>query len=323
MLRTALCDLLGIEYPIIQAAMGPITSAELVAAVSNAGGLGSLGAVERSAKDLRNEIARTRTLTDRPFAVNFLVSRLDEAAFAVTLEARPPVISLALGEPGDRVRRAQAAGIRVMHQVHTVQQARKAAAQGVDMIIAQGGEAGGNCGVVGALALIPQVVDAVAPIPVIAAGGIADGRGMAAALVLGAQAINIGTRFLASTEARCGDEWKQAVLAAESEEAVKVEFWNDIFPRGGQGSYDAVPRALRTPFVEQYQHSPSRVGERADELRNEILAAVMEGRMHEYVPLAGQTVGMIHEILPAGEIVRTIATQAQSKLEEALQLLTS
>lgn len=320
MLRTHLCDLLGIEVPIVQAPMGPVTSAELVAAVCNAGGLGSLGGVERSAEQLRLEIARTRELTDRPFAVNFLVSRLDEEAFALTLAQRPAAISLALGDPGALVRRAHDEGIRVLHQVHTVRQAHEAAERGVDVIVAQGSEAGGNCGDVAALPLIPQVVDAVSSTPVVAAGGIADGRGLAAALVLGAQGIQIGTRFLASAEARCGEGWKEAILAAESEDAVKVPSWNRIFPRGGEGSYEAIPRALRTPFIDAWAHSEA-ASRDPDAVRREVLAAVQEGRMHELVPLTGQSAGMIHDVLPAAEIVRRIVSDAANALEAAARLL--
>jgi enoyl-[acyl-carrier protein] reductase II len=186
MLHTPLCDLLGIEYPIIQASLGPWTSVELVAAVSNAGGLGSLGTALRSAEEIKKQIARTRELTERPFVVNHTLRPLNEEAFAVTLEARPPIISFALGDPGNLVKRAHDVGILFIQQVSTVQQAREAAERGVDVIIAQGGEAGGFGGTVGAITLIPQVVDAVSPLPVVAAGGIADGRGLAAALLLGA-----------------------------------------------------------------------------------------------------------------------------------------
>src|SRR5262249_44902412 len=230
MLRTPFCDLLGIDLPVMQAAIVPFTTPELTAAVSNAGGLGSLGTAMRSIEQVRDNLARTRDLTDRPFAVNFTLSTFDEQAFALALAARPAAISLALGDPGELVARAHAAGCRVIHQVHTVAQARCAAAAGVDVVIAQGSEAGGVTGPVGALALIPQVVDAVAPLPVLAAGGIADGRGLAAALVLGAQGANIGTRFLASVEAGCGDAWKQAIVAAAAEDAVRVELWCDVFP---------------------------------------------------------------------------------------------
>ena len=198
MLRTHLCDVLGIDVPIIQAGMSLFTSAELVAAVSNAGGLGSLGCDLRSAEDLTRQLSRTRELTTRPFAVNHLLRTLNKDVFSSTLQAKPPVISFAGDDPGDLVKRAHDVGSVVMHQVHTVQQARQAAERGVDIIVAQGSEAGGHGGTVAALALIPQVVDAVTPIPVVAGGGIADGRGLAAALVLGAQGVIIGTRFLIS-----------------------------------------------------------------------------------------------------------------------------
>ncbi len=179
MLRTPICDLLGIEVPIIQAAIWPATAPELVAAVSEAGGLGSVGSVFESAESTERQIERVRELTERPFAVNHVVPLLDEEAFEATLEAQPAVVSLALGDPGDLVERAHAAGAKVIHQVHTVGQARRVVELGVDAIIAQGSEAGGQ-GMplgVGAMALIPQVVDAMVPVPVLAAGGVADGRG--------------------------------------------------------------------------------------------------------------------------------------------------
>lgn len=322
MLHTPLCDLLGIEFPVIQAAMGGTTTgADLVAAVSNAGGLGSLAAAGRPLDDFREQLARLQELTDRPFAVNHLVPVLDAGAFALSVQTRPRIISLALGDPGDLVRRAHDAGIKVMHQVTTAQQARQAAERGVDVIVAQGSESGGFGGTVAALALIPQVVDAVSPIPVVAAGGIADGRGLAAALVLGAQGINIGTRFLASVEAPISQGWKQAILAAESEDSVKVEFWNSINPLPGTGGYGTVPRALRTPFVKEWQD-----GDKAkfdvERLRRELLAATQQGTIRELVPYAGQTAGLIQEILPAAEIVRRIVAEAEQALARSAKLLT-
>jgi nitronate monooxygenase/enoyl-[acyl-carrier protein] reductase II len=325
MLHTHLCELLGIEFPVIQAGMGILTSAELVAAVSNAGGLGSLGAGLRSPEDLRRQLAQTRELTQRPFAVNHQLSTLNEEAFALTLDAKPALLSLALSDPGDLVQRAHAAGILVMHQVTTVQQARQAAARGVDVIIAQGSEAGGFGGTVAGLALIPQVVDAVHPIPVVAAGGIADGRGLAAALVLGAQGINIGTRFLASVEAPVSDRWKQAIVAAASEDAVKVEGWTDLMgfhpPLAAMGgAYGAVPRALRTPFLDAWLQGRDDATRDVEPLRVEVQAAV-RGRLTELLPLAGQTAGMIQAVLPAAEIVRRIVTEAEEALQRVTALL--
>jgi enoyl-[acyl-carrier protein] reductase II len=234
MLRTPVCDLLDIEVPIMQAAIWPATAPELVAAVSEAGGLGSIGAVFESAESVKRQIERVRDITARPFAVNHVVPLLDEAAFQATLEAEPAVVSFALGDPGDLVERTHVAGAKVVHQIHTVGQARKAADLGVDVIIAQGSEAGGQGMAlgVGAMALLPQVADAVDPIPALAAGGVADGRGLAAALVLGAQGANVGTRFLASKEASAEEGWKRTILQSESEDAVRFDAWEGIFPPG-------------------------------------------------------------------------------------------
>ena len=331
MLRTRLCNLFGIEFPIIQAGMGVFTSAELVAAVSNAGGLGSFGTGLRPVESLRSELLlrpvaslkeelpHVRQLTSRPFAVNYTLAQPNEEIFALILEAKPPIISFALGDPGELVKRAHAVGSLVMHQVTTVQQAKQAAEQGVDVIVAQGTESGGFGGTVAALALIPQVVDAVRPIPVVAAGGIADGRGLAAALVLGAQGINIGTRFLASVEAPISETWKQAIIAAESEDAIKVEVWNDIFPRG-TGAYETVPRAIRTPFIEKWQKSREVAKRESERLRAEVISAIQQGKMEEFIPWAGQTVGLVHDILPAAEIVKRIVAEAEETLGEATKL---
>ncbi|MFQ6023677.1 MAG: NAD(P)H-dependent flavin oxidoreductase [Acidiferrobacterales bacterium] len=324
MLRTQVCDLLGIEFPIIQAGMGAFASPDLVAAVSNAGGLGSFGARpelgERAADNIRERMARTRELTDRPFAVNHTVNDLNEVAFAATLETKPSLISFALGDPGDLVGRAHDAGIPVMHQVTTLRQARQAAELGVDIVVAQGGEAGGFGGTVAGLVLIPQVVDAVSPIPVIAAGGIADGRGFAAALVLGAQGINIGTRFLTSVEAAVDDAWKQAILTGESEDAIKVDFWNDIFPPTGS-AYTVIPRALRSPFIDEWRNRRHEVRQEAQRLQSQVMIAKEQGKYGELTPFAGQTAGLIHEILPAAEIVHTIVAEAEEVLKRATNVL--
>lgn len=313
-MHTPLCDLLGIEFPIIQAGMGMGSSAELAVAVSNAGGLGSLGCWRRPVADLARELAVIRERTSRPFALNHLVPELDETAFAMTLAAKPPVISFALGDPGALVERAHDAGSLVVHQVTTVDQARQAAERGVDVIIAQGGEAGGYGGAVATLPLIPQVVDAVHPLPVVAAGDIADGRGLAAALMLGAVGINVGTRFLTSEEAQISPVWKQMVVEAAAEDAVRVEVLNEIMPMPGGHGYGTLLRALRTPFIDTWQDRRHEARSEAERLRGEVLPVFTQGRVHELFPAAGQSAGLVHEILPAGEIVRRIATEARQAL---------
>ena len=322
MIRTTICDLFGIEAPIIQAGMGPFTCAEMAAAVANAGGLGSLGATARSAADLQAEMRRTRELTNHPFAVNFTLSPSlpNEEAFALVLAARPHLMSFALGDPGDYVKRAHDAGILVMHQVTTRQQAVQAAARGVDAIVAQGSESGGFGGIVAAMALIPQVVDAVGPIPVIAAGGIADGRGFAAALMLGAQGINIGTRFLTSRESPISDAWKQAILAAESEDTMKFDIWGDIFPPG-EAAYPAIPRVLPSAFIDEWHDRHDDAKQEAARLRDQVVEAMARGTLGEMLPFTGQTAGLIGEILPAAEITRRIVAEAEDVLRRAINVL--
>ena len=317
MLPNRLATLLGIDVPIIQAGMSRFTSAELAAAVSNAGALGSVGCDLRPVDDLIQQLARIAGLTKHPYAINHLLPRLDPQAWSLTLEAKPAVISFAGGDPGEKVSQAHAVGARVMVQVQTVTQACRAAERGADVIVAQGGEAGGHSGTVAALALVPQVVENVAPIPVVAAGGIAEGRGFAAALALGAQGINIGTRFLACAEAPVANEWKQMIVAAQSEDAVKFDAWNEISPLTGHDTAEAAVRTLRTPFVDEWRGRREEARRATAELRRLVKEFTVQGRLHELLPIAGQSAGLVHEILPAKEIVRRLVTEAESALQEA------
>ena len=284
--RTSFCELLDIDAPILQAAIWPATSPELVAAVSEAGAIGTLAGIFGTADGLTEQIERVRALTGRPFVVNHVVPALDEDAFQATLDERPAAISFALGYPGELVDRVHATGAKVIHQVHTVAQAREAAERGVDVVIAQGSEAGGQgmAAGVGTMTLVPQVVDAVAPIPVLAAGGIADGRGLAAALALGAAGANVGTRFLASEEAAAEDDWKRRIAKVESEDVVHFHSWTAIMPPRPPGAYDVVPRVIRTDFVAEWESRRRDVAAEAERLQAEIMAAVRGGRTHEVVP---------------------------------------
>jgi enoyl-[acyl-carrier protein] reductase II len=319
MLHTPLCDMLAIDVPIIQAGMGPFANAELAAAVSNAGGLGSVGASALPSLDrLRFELDRIQQLTDRPFAINHnaVVAMVDPAAFELTLELRPAVIAFALSPPGDLVEAAHQAGSLVMAQVTSVAQAVQVADQGVDIVVAQGGEAGGFAGEISTLALVPQVVDAVRPLPVVAAGGIADGRGIAAALCLGAQAANIGTRFLTTAEAPVHESWQQAILAARSEDPRKVDVWTEIMPGSG-GVFETTPRALSSPFIERWREHPDEARRQAEHLQAEVRQAVGAGRLAELIPFAGQSAGLVKDLVPAGQLVRRLAEEAAAALERA------
>ena len=307
LLHTTLCNLLRIEVPIIQAGMSRLTSASLTTAVSYAGGLGSLGGLQRSPDEKAKELSKIRELTDKPFAVNYVVPDINEESFQLTLEAKPAIISFALGDPRAHVKRAHDVGSLVMHQVTTVQQARQAAERGVDIIIAQGSEAGGIGGPVAALPLIPQVVDAVGPIPVVAAGGIVNGCGLAATLLLGAIGVNLGTRFLATLEAPIEDDWKKAIVDGSSEGSVKIAGW---VPAKITDEYQASLRVLRTDFIDRWnQQSNDGLEEAA--LRD-------EGKL---VPVARESAGLIKDILPAADIVQTIAAETEQVLKNAGQFL--
>src|SRR6476659_4018967 len=316
-MKTALCHVLGIEHPIISAPMGPdLTGPELVAAVSNAGGLGILQAQFCPPPVFRQEIRRVRALTSKPFGVNLLLHFPVEEQVAICLEERVPVLSFFWGDPTPYVERAHAAGVKVFQQVGSVADARRAADAGVDVIIAQGVEAGGHIvGQVSTLALVPRVVDAVAPRPVAAAGGIGDARGVVAVLALGAQAAVLGTRFLASVESRAHPLYKQKLLQAGEADTVRTILF-------GHGWPNAPHRTLLTLFVEQWLGQEARGQEsRPDEPvvgRTVIAGHAMPvlrfmgmppncdatGEIESMDLLAGQDVGLVGEIKPAGQIVR-------------------
>jgi NAD(P)H-dependent flavin oxidoreductase YrpB (nitropropane dioxygenase family) len=323
-MKTSLCHLLGIEYPIIAAPMGPdLTGPSLVAAVSNAGGLGILQAQLCPPPLFREEIRRVRALTDRPFGVNLILHFPIEDHLAVCLDERIPILSLFWGDPAPYVERAHSEGVKVFHQVGTVLAAERAAAAGVDVIVAQGVEAGGHvAGETSTLALVPRVVDAVAPRPVVAAGGIADARGVVAALALGAQAAMLGTRFLASTESRAHPHYKKRLLEASEGDTVRTTLF-------GHGWPDAPHRTLRTAFVQQWLGREAHGQEsRADEPvvgRTVIGGQAMpvlrfmgfppnrdaSGDIDSMDLLAGQGVGLVREIKPAGEIVHELVEEAR------------
>ena len=316
MLQTPLCSLLGISVPVIQGALGGPwpPSARLAAAVSGAGALGTLPTALRAPEQVREDIAALRDLTDHPYALNHTMKPFVEDVFAEMLRAAPPVVSFALGLSADLVARAHDAGSLFVQQVHSAAQAAEAAEAGVDVIIAQGGEAGGFGGACSTMVLVPQVVDEVAPLPVVAAGGIADGRGLAAALALGAQGANVGTRFIASEEAELSEGYKAAVLAARSDQTVRAAFVNDLVPPASAGAYATAPRVVRSAFVDAWHGREEEVRAERGRLVEQVRATMGDGTFHELLVVAGEVAGAIDEVLPAAEIVRRLASGAEDVL---------
>jgi NAD(P)H-dependent flavin oxidoreductase YrpB (nitropropane dioxygenase family) len=306
-LRTPVCLLLGINVPILQGGMATYTSAELVAEVSNAGGLGIIGGLRRSVDELRLEIERVRRLTSRPFGVNHVVCLADPDAIELTLAERVPVLSLSWGRAADLTGRAHDAGVKVVHQVNTPEEAGQVAADGADVIVAQGTEGGGHVGVMSTLPLVPQVVDAVDGVPVLAAGGIADGRGLAAAIMLGAQGVLMGTRFLATPEARGRGRSKDVILNALGSQTVASKFYDDVLGIRWPGS---LVRTIRHPLLDEWGHRQQDWALAAERLRPSLEAAVAAG---DFV-LAGESSGLIHDVVPAGELVERIAREAEALL---------
>lgn len=314
MITTPLCALLGIERPILNASMAGTATGELAAAVSNAGGFGMIGGTNREgASWLREQIKIARSLTDRPFGVGFISSFPDTAELAqAALEEGVAAINHSFADPTPFVAPTHEAGALIFNQVQTLAQAIRAANAGVDVIISQGGEAGGHAGALGTLALLPAVVDAAGSIPVVAAGGIADGRGLAAALLLGAQGAWMGTRFVASQEWG-GPAWEQqAVLAATSDDTVQTRLYDLIgerpFPK------ENPDRMLRNAFIERWSGREAEIPAHREELKAEIAAGEARADLAVAGVSAGVVSSLITSALPAGEIVRSIAQEAEDLL---------
>lgn len=312
-----LCSLLGIEVPIVLAPFGPWEEVDLAAAVCNAGGLGSLGTALRSTDELRQQWRRLRELTDRPFAINHTGRPLNQEAFDATLEARPAAISFHLGIPAELIARAHDHGIRWIQTVGDVDAAEIALDAGADVLVAQGTEAGGNAGWVSTLVLVPAVVDVAGTTPVVAAGGIADGRGMAAALALGAQGVSLGTRFLATTEMTIAQAWKDRIVAAHARDAVKVANSDRALPPFNLPQIGApfAPRVLRTPLTDQLEQDPDGVDPQA--LAARVRAEVLAGAGHDLLPFTGQSTELIHDIVPAADLISRLQADCTSALQQA------
>jgi NAD(P)H-dependent flavin oxidoreductase YrpB (nitropropane dioxygenase family) len=323
MIRTRVCDLLGIDHPVALGGLGGgHTRPELVAAVSQAGGFGAQGCHRMNPAQIAEAAATLRRLTNRPFALNFLLFHCSEEDFNAGVSEKPAAIAIAWPRPDQDLKpyiaRAHDAGCKVTVMAGGVPEATRAAEAGADIIIAQGTEGGGHVGWMASLALTPMVVDAVAPIPVMTAGGVADGRGLAAALALGADGVLLGTRFLATDEAPLHPNFKQAIVDSDGHDTMLTEI-PDI--ASGTVWPGAMSRAARNTFVERWAGREWQLRQNQVDLYKGVVAARDAGDCDEATLSWGQDAGLIHDIVPAAEVVARIVTEAEAILKDRLPAL--
>ncbi|MGD8623754.1 MAG: nitronate monooxygenase [Anaerolineae bacterium] len=313
MIRTPLCDLLDVEHPIIQGGMAWAATAELAAAVSNAGALGIVGAGNLPPQEVRRELRRVRALTDRPFGANVpLFAPGVEDRLQVFVDEGVSVVTVGGGNPGPYVGPLQQAGIRVIPVVASVALARRVARQGVDALIAEGMESGGHIGDVATLPLVPQIVDAV-DIPVVAAGGIADGRGLAAALALGAAGVQMGTRFICTAECRAHENYKQKIVRAHDRATITTG-----------GAFGHPVRSIRGPFVRHLEEL-ERAGCSEEEFMEygagTLRRAIVDGDVTRGSVMAGQSAGLVDDVAPVRAVVERIVAEAEAILRRNAALV--
>ena len=314
-MRTRLTEMLEIEHPVMLAGMGGVSYHELVAAVSNAGGIGTLGASTMSIAQLREEIALTKGLTSMPFGVDLLTALPDqvESGVQAIIEGGARIFVAGLGVPREVIELLHAKNILVGSMCGKVRHAISAVASGCDFVVAQGTEGGGHTGTVATMALIPQVVDAVnGKVPVVAAGGLFDGRGLVASLALGAEGVWVGTRFIATPEARAVIGYKDVLLATPED--------GTVISRSYTGK---TCRVVRNTWTDRFEKAPSEI----KPFPQQVVYSTQEGANHlgassdtvvdtsiEFMP-AGQGVGAINFLTPAGDIVRSMVAEAEAIID--------
>jgi NAD(P)H-dependent flavin oxidoreductase YrpB (nitropropane dioxygenase family) len=319
MIHTRICDILGVVHPVVLGGMGTATNAPLVAAVSNAGGFGTLGTSAFDAATLQTEIDSIRERTDKSFGINHLLFHIHEDMYSVTLRARPKVAAFAWARQdralSDYFDRAHGAGCKVMYMAGEVREAVRAAEAGADIIVAQGTEAGGHVVWMASLPLVPMVVKAVAPLPVLSAGGIADGRGLAAALALGAEGVLLGTRFMASPEAPIHPNFKQAIVNSDGHDTVLTEIPDLASQRVWPG---AMSRAQRNKFIERWSGREWAVRQNAREIGRQVSAARAAGDIDNASLSFGQDAGLIDSVKSVRDIVRDTVAEAEAIIKGRL-----
>jgi len=309
MLKTAICNLFGIKHPIIQGGMVHLGTAELVSAVSNAGGLGIIGSGNSEPEWVRQQIHLTRQRTNKPFGVNILlISPFAKQVIELVLEEKVAVVTTGAGNPGVYIPQFKQAGIKVMPVVASVALAKRLERVGADAIVAEGMESGGEIGETTTIVLIPQVVDSV-QIPVVAAGGIGDGRGLAAALALGAQGVQMGTRFVCSEECIAHPRYKEKILKARDRSTMIT----------GQSIGNAM-RCLQNKLTRQFL-ALEKAGTSREELdlfgQGRVYLGLIEGNVDEGSLLSGQIAGLIKEIKPVRVIIEEMVAEAEAIIKTA------
>ncbi|WP_068874899.1 MULTISPECIES: nitronate monooxygenase family protein [unclassified Phenylobacterium] len=312
-LHTKLCDLLGVKHPIMLAGMGGVSYAELAAAVSNAGGYGVLGMAGRGPDFIREQMRQVKTLTDKPFGVDLLAASPESltASVDVIIEEGASSFVAGLGVPMPILEKLKKAGLKVMVVCGAVKHAVKAEQAGCDAVICQGGEGGGHTGLVGTMPLVAQAVEQV-KIPVVAAGGLYDGRGLAAALSLGAVGVWMGTRFIASAEAHAGQMYRDVIVEASDEDTIRTR------------SYSGKPmRVKKNPYVEDWETRPGEIQPFPQQAMLSTREGVMGGIGGQIEGLdidrscfaMGQSAGGVRDVLPAAEIVARIMAEAEAAID--------
>jgi NAD(P)H-dependent flavin oxidoreductase YrpB (nitropropane dioxygenase family) len=321
MLRTRATALFEIDHPVFLGGMAGATSPELVAAVSNAGGLGILGCANKPPEWVAKQAAEIRARTSKPWGMNLLLFAADEPLVAAVLAAKPPVFSTAWPtaqqaeqDLGALFTRAHAAGSKVLHMASRVADAKRGAAAGADAIVAQGTEGGGHVGLIGTMVLLPQVVRAVAPVPVLAAGGVATGEGLAAALALGGEGVLLGTRFLATPESPVPEGWKRAILASDGDDTLLTEIPDVARGRAWPGAYS---RVTRNRYIERWLGREGDLRRRQKEIAAGVEKALAAGDVDEVPLFIGQDAGLIDAIEPAADVVARVVREAEAALARA------
>ena len=320
-IRTALTEAFGLDYPIVLAPMASVSGGRLAAAVSNAGGLGLVGGGYGDSDWLREELSLAQAQTSRPWGVGLITWAATHETVQLALDHGPHVLMLSFGDPQPYVTDIKGAGCALICQVQDVEGARAAKKAGADFIVAQGTEAGGHGAARATLPLVPAVVDAVVPTPVLAAGGIADGRSLAAALMLGAQGVLLGTRFYAATEALGHWRAKEHIVAAKGEDTRRTRVFDVV--RGHDWPEPYTGRALHNRFLERWEGREDALAAELGTEGRTFEEAVSKGDFETAMVWAGEAVDLIAEVKGAAELVRNIGMEAESNLRHTNRFLQS